>query len=160
MKTNNNNEKEVLTKATKLLSEIKNGLDFSEAAKKYSEDKSNAKDGGILDYFSRGRMVPDFENAAFKLQKTGELSDLVKTKFGYHIIKFIDREKPTLTSFEEAKPKIVTKLKGKLADEKLSKYRDSFYPGESTKIYIPALNKFSENLKKRVNEQLNNINQK
>ncbi|RPI56232.1 MAG: hypothetical protein EHM55_05540, partial [Acidobacteria bacterium] len=65
--------------------------DFAALAKKYSQDESNAQEGGDLDYFSRGRMVAPFETAAFGLAP-GEISDLVKTEFGYHIIKVTDRK--------------------------------------------------------------------
>ena len=77
--------------ADQVLKEAKSGADFAGLAKKYSQDESNAQNGGDLDYFARGRMVPAFENAAFAL-KPGEISDPVKTEFGYHIIKLVDRK--------------------------------------------------------------------
>jgi len=67
-----------------------NGADFSVYAALYSDDKSTAKRGGELGYFGRGAMVPEFEAAAFAL-KPGELSPVVETKFGYHIVQLIDR---------------------------------------------------------------------
>ena len=60
--------------------------DFTELAKKYSEGPS-AKNGGDLDFFTRDSMVPEFSEVAFKLKKVGDVSDLVRTKYGYHIIK-------------------------------------------------------------------------
>ena len=81
----------VRAQAEKVLKEAKSGADFAALAKKYSQDESNAPQGGDLDYFSRGRMVAAFENAAFALAP-GEMSDLVKTEFGYHIIKVTDRK--------------------------------------------------------------------
>jgi peptidyl-prolyl cis-trans isomerase D len=81
----------VRAQAEQALKEVKAGGDFAALAKKYSQDESNAQQGGDLDYFSRGRMVPAFESAAFAL-KPGETSDLVKTEFGYHIIKLTDRK--------------------------------------------------------------------
>jgi peptidyl-prolyl cis-trans isomerase D len=77
--------------AEKVLKEAKSGADFAGLAKKYSQDESNAQQGGDLDYFTRGRMVAAFETAAFALAP-GEISDLVKTEFGYHIIKLTDRK--------------------------------------------------------------------
>ena len=77
--------------AEQVLKEARSGADFAALAKKYSQDESNAQQGGDLDYFGRGRMVPEFENAAFAL-KPGEISDLVKTEFGYHVIKLVDRK--------------------------------------------------------------------
>jgi peptidyl-prolyl cis-trans isomerase D len=81
----------VRAQAEQVLKEAKSGADFAALAKKYSQDETNAQQGGDLDYFGRGRMVPAFENAAFAL-KPGEITDLVKTEFGYHIIKLVDRK--------------------------------------------------------------------
>ena len=71
--------------AKKILGEVRGGKDFSDAAKEYSEDIS-ASDGGDVGYVEKGKMVPEFENAVFSLKK-GEISDIVKTGYGYHIIK-------------------------------------------------------------------------
>ena len=81
----------VRAQAEQVLKEVKAGGDFAALAKKYSQDETNAQQGGDLDYFARGRMVPVFETAAFAL-KPGETTDLVKTEFGYHIIKLTDRK--------------------------------------------------------------------
>jgi peptidyl-prolyl cis-trans isomerase D len=80
----------VRAQAEQVLKEVKAGGDFAALAKKYSADETNAQQGGDLDFFSRGRMVAAFENAAFALAP-GEVSDLVKTEFGYHIIKLTER---------------------------------------------------------------------
>jgi peptidyl-prolyl cis-trans isomerase D len=77
--------------AEQVLKEARGGTDFAALAKKYSEDEGSAPQGGDLDYFSRGRMVAAFDTAAFALAP-GEMSDLVKTEFGYHIIKLTDRK--------------------------------------------------------------------
>lgn len=77
-------------KAEQILEQIKNGADFSELASKYSEDPASAKRGGDLGLISRGDFVTEFESAAFKL-KDGEISDIVQTQFGYHIIKMMER---------------------------------------------------------------------
>jgi foldase protein PrsA len=75
-------------KAEEVLAKAKAGEDFAELAKQYSQD-STASNGGDLGYFSKGKMVPEFEAAAFAL-KTDEISGLVKTVYGYHIIKVTD----------------------------------------------------------------------
>jgi len=86
---------EVRTKAEQVLKQIQAGGDFAELARKYSEDTGSAQQGGNLGPFTRGRMVKEFENVAFSL-KPGEVSGLVRTQFGYHIIKVLSREVPTL----------------------------------------------------------------
>lgn len=79
-------EDEAKAKAEKVYEEIKAGKDFAEAAKEYSDDRSNKDKGGDLGAFARGMMVPEFEQAAFAL-KPGEISQPVKTPYGWHIIK-------------------------------------------------------------------------
>jgi parvulin-like peptidyl-prolyl isomerase len=79
-------EEEAKAKAEKIYDELKGGKDFAEAAKEYSDDRSNKDNGGDLGAFARGMMVPEFEQAAFALQP-GEISQPVKTPYGWHIIK-------------------------------------------------------------------------
>ena len=77
-------------KASALLEQIKNGADFEKLAQQYSDDKASAKKGGDLGLISRGDFVTEFETAAFQL-KDGEISDIVQTQFGFHIIQMIER---------------------------------------------------------------------
>ena len=86
---------EVRAQAERVLQQIREGGNFAELAKKYSEDTASAPQGGDLGPFTRGRMVKEFEDAAFSL-KPGEVSGLVRTQYGYHIIKVNSREVPTL----------------------------------------------------------------
>ena len=90
------------------------GEDFAELAKKHSTGPSGPQ-GGDLGYFGQGQMVPEFSKAAFAL-KVGEVSQPVKTQFGWHIIKVEDRRDSSLPPFEELKPRIVehlARLKGR-----------------------------------------------
>ena len=91
LKTEGKDDADVRAKAEQVLKEARTGADFAGLAKQYSEDDSNAAKGGDLDYFTRGRMVTEFETAAFALAP-GEIGDLVKTQFGYHIIRITDRK--------------------------------------------------------------------
>src|SRR5688572_24586869 len=90
-------EASVKAKAEAVLKQVKAGGDFAELAKKHSGDPSTAPQGGNLGQFGRGRMVKEFQDVAFSL-KPGETSDLVRTQFGFHIIKVLQRETPTLAS--------------------------------------------------------------
>jgi foldase protein PrsA len=74
------------SEALTILERLKNGESFANLAKELSIDKGSAKRGGELGYFGRGVMVKPFEDAAFKLEK-GQVSDPIRTEFGYHIIK-------------------------------------------------------------------------
>lgn len=96
-------------KAEAILKELKAGKDFAAAAKADSTD-SNSEQGGDLGFFGKGQMVPEFENAAFAL-KPGEISDVVETQFGYHIIKLIDRKKAEEISFSTARNKMENYLR-------------------------------------------------
>jgi len=88
-KTEGRDDAAVKTKAEGVLKQVKAGANFAELAKRYSEDEATANNGGDLDYFGRGRMVAEFDQAAFTMQP-GQISALVKTQYGYHIIKFVD----------------------------------------------------------------------
>ncbi|NCN41488.1 hypothetical protein GW916_09610 [bacterium] len=81
-------------------------ITFEEAAKKYSEDPSNAGKGGDLGFFSKGMMVPEFEKVAFGMKEAGEISKPVKTQFGEHLIQFVERKEASEKSFDEVKDEI------------------------------------------------------
>jgi peptidyl-prolyl cis-trans isomerase SurA len=81
----------LLDKANKILAEAQAGVDFSELARTYSQDPGSAQRGGDLGYFGRGTMLPEFEQVAFTLQP-GAVSDIVRTRLGYHIIRVEDRK--------------------------------------------------------------------
>lgn len=96
--------------------EITNGMSFEEAAKKYSKCPSSAQ-GGSLGSFTRGRMVPEFEKVAFEL-KVGEISEPVKTQFGYHLIQLDEKTLETVKSLEESRPMIVENISHQKQNEK------------------------------------------
>ena len=92
-------------KAEALLKDLKSGKDFAATAKANSQDPGSAPSGGDLGYFEQGQMVPPFEQAAFAL-KTGEMSEIVETQFGYHIIKLADKQDSRVVPLDEAKQQI------------------------------------------------------
>ncbi len=85
--------------------------DFAEVAKRASKDTGSAARGGDLGFFTKDRMVPEFANAAFALQKVGDLSPVVKTQFGYHVIKLTDRRPAGVRSFAEVKAPLEAQLR-------------------------------------------------
>jgi len=106
-----------------LLKQIKEGADFAEVAKANSACPSAAQ-GGDLNLFPRGRMVEPFEKAAFELE-IGQLSDIVETPYGYHIIKVTDRKGASTVSFELAKDSIINKLTQKKQFDFAKEYIES-----------------------------------
>jgi peptidyl-prolyl cis-trans isomerase D len=117
LKTEGKDEAAVRAKAEELLAQAKApGADFAALAKANSEDEGSAVNGGDLNYFGRGQMVPEFEQAAFSLE-AGEISDIVKTTFGFHIIKVVDSQPETTRPLEDVKPEIVDQLKWQKAQQ-------------------------------------------
>jgi peptidyl-prolyl cis-trans isomerase C len=100
-------------KAEQILKDLKAGADFATLAKEKSEDPGSAAKGGELGKFTRGRMVKSFEDAAFELKKPGELSNLVESQFGYHILKLNSHTMPHIRKFEEVKDDLIKEFQQK-----------------------------------------------
>jgi peptidyl-prolyl cis-trans isomerase C len=100
---------EARKKIEDILAKAKAGADFAELAKQYSEDPGSKENGGLYSDFPRGQMVKPFEDAAFSVP-VGELSGVVETNYGYHIIKVIDRKKES-RPFEEVRAELESRLK-------------------------------------------------
>jgi len=113
-------EAQALLKAVRLAPDS-----FADVAKKNSQDPGSAAKGGDLDFFGRGAMVKPFEDAVFAMKK-GDISDLVESDFGYHIIKLIDVKEPKQRSFEELRRSIESDLKNQQAQRKFAEVAEMF----------------------------------
>lgn len=110
LKTEGKDEAAVKKQAEELLAKVKGGADFAALAKQFSEDEGSKERGGDLDFFTRQQMVPEFSEAAFSLEP-GQISDLVKSQYGYHIIKVAEKRPASTRPFEEVRPQIEDQLK-------------------------------------------------
>jgi len=127
-------------KAQDVLKLVRDGGDFDKLAREYSEGPSS-QDGGKLGYFSQGQMVKSFEQAAFALEPN-EVSDIVESQFGYHIIKVTDRKEASTITFEEAKEQIIEMLSSQKKMEIASDYIESLK--EKAKIVYSSSDSESE----------------
>jgi len=110
--------------AKKILADLKKGANFETVAKEKSKDPSAAAQGGDLGFFTKDQMVPEFADVAFKLQK-GELSDPVKSQFGWHIIKVEDKRTKAPPPFEQVKDQVETFVQRKAQAEYVTKLREA-----------------------------------
>ena len=103
-------------KADDLLEKIRGGESFSELAKNNSDDPGSAEQGGDLGFFASGSMVPEFDEAVFSMQ-AGDISDVIRSQFGFHIIKLVEIKESKIPSFEEAKADLEKELKNSEAED-------------------------------------------
>jgi peptidyl-prolyl cis-trans isomerase C len=115
-------EKEEQAKAA--LDRVRKGEDFAKLAAELSTDPGSGKEGGDLGWFERGRMVPEFGEAAFKLEK-GQVSDIVKTQFGFHIIKLEDKRDKKPPEFDAVKDQLKRYMTQKAQQDFVLKLRES-----------------------------------
>jgi peptidyl-prolyl cis-trans isomerase D len=114
---------EIKKKAEDVLKQARSGAKFEDLAKKYTEDPGTKDKGGDLGWIVQQQTVPEFEKAAFSLQK-GQISDLVRTQYGFHIIKVIDKETAHTKSFDEVKESLRAPLLLSQADKQASDTAD------------------------------------
>ncbi len=116
-KTADKDEEEVRRKAEDVLAQLQSGADFAELAKEHSEDTS-ADNGGSLGMFGRGEMVPEFEQAAFSMD-VGEVSDLVRSTYGFHIVKVTQKQAPLTRPLDSVRDEILNTLRMEKAQEQM-----------------------------------------
>lgn len=125
-------KEEIRKKMEEILSRAKSGEDFAELAKTYSEDPGSKENGGLYENFGRGQMVPSFEDAAFSVP-IGEISDIVETSFGYHIIKVVDRKKET-RPLDEVRDETAAKIRQMQQNDVYQKLLDQLKEKASLRI--------------------------
>ena len=104
----------VREQAEAILARLQAGESFEDIARQESADKGSAAEGGDLGFFARGKMVPPFEEAAFALKQPGELSGLVPTQFGIHIIRLEERKLPAKQSFDDVREALMADVAARL----------------------------------------------
>ncbi len=113
-----NGTEDAQAKAEQALAELNEGADFAAVAAQYSDDTFSAEQGGDLDWIIKGSMDENFDNAAFALENVGDVSGIVETSFGFHIIKLLDLRAGEVTPFEEVAGDIRQRLKSQQVDDK------------------------------------------
>ncbi len=143
IKVSQNATKEEKEKARKKIEDIrkklKKGEDFSKLAREYSEGPSG-KNGGDLGYFTKGQMVQPFEQAAFSL-KPGQVSDIVETRYGYHLIKLVDRKPATTVAFKDVKDQLEEYLKQEKVQKEVQQHVEALRKQASIKTYLKTKKK-------------------
>lgn len=135
-------ELQARSRAQGVFKKLKAGGDFATLAKEYSDDPSARDNGGNLGSFQRGQMVKSFEDAVFSMKEKGQISDPVKTQFGYHIIRFDDRKEARIPSFEEIKPQLLEQAKAKALQEARNRKVESIRMASDIKVNESAVKAF------------------
>jgi peptidyl-prolyl cis-trans isomerase D len=132
-------KKQALTKAQDLLKQLRAGADFADLAKKNSQDPGSAQNGGDLGFIVKGQTVPEFEKVAFTA-KPKDISDVVTTQYGYHILQVMEKEPARVKPFDEVKTALAEELKKQGVNEKMQALADQAHaeleksPGSAAEI--------------------------
>jgi len=129
-------KKAALKKAEEILDKAKKGEDFAKLASEYSDDPGSKAKGGDLGFFTAGSMVGKFEQAAFTL-KPGEISPVVETEFGYHIIKVEERKAAELPPYETVKEQVKAKATQAIQQERLNAFLEKAMKDAKVTFYGP-----------------------
>lgn len=116
----------IQARAEALLKQVKSGANFADLAKKNSDDPGSKEKGGDLDWVVRGQTVPEFETAAFNM-KPNEISNLVKTQYGFHIIQTLEKQDAHLRPLDEVKGELTAELKKQAAADRVQSALDQAY---------------------------------
>jgi peptidyl-prolyl cis-trans isomerase C len=133
-------KKELRKKADDVLKKAKGGDDFAQLASEYSDDPGSKTKGGELGYFPKGNMVPEFENAAFNL-KPGEISNVIETPYGYHIIKVEDKKAAEMPAFDSIKEQVRVKATQDAEQKKINEFIEKAKKDTKATIYSQSKEK-------------------
>ncbi len=133
-------KKELRKQAEDVLKKAKGGEDFAKLAAEYSDDPGSKTKGGELGYFPRGNMVPEFENAAFNL-KQGEISDVIETPYGYHILKVEDKKAAEMPAFDSIKDQVKVKATQAAEQKRVNDFIEKAKKDTKTTIYSQSKEK-------------------
>jgi peptidyl-prolyl cis-trans isomerase C len=131
-------KKKARERAEEVLKKIKAGEDFAKLAMDYSDDPGSKAKGGDLGFFEKGKMFKAFDEAAFKLNP-GEVSDIVETAYGFHIIKMDEKKKEEIQPYESVKDKVMTMAKDEIKAEKMKEYLSQVMKQADIKIFSEVL---------------------
>lgn len=132
------NENEALKIAKDVLAQLKKGADFAQLAEKYSDDPYAKNNHGKLGLFAKGQMVKEFEEAAYSL-KVNELSNPVKTQFGYHILRKNDHKEASPKTFADMKDELVSKVKNEYIQTRLDEFYEKVKKDAEMKVDAQAV---------------------
>jgi peptidyl-prolyl cis-trans isomerase C len=148
VKFDDKNKAEKLTFIESLKKRIEKGEDFVGLAKQFSEDKGSADKGGDLGVFGRGQMVKPFEEAVFALKQPKQLSSVVETQFGLHLIQLVERQSAKRKSFKEIKAELIAAKEQEYMNNELKTWRDSILDPSKAKLNEAELEKVIDEIKK------------
>ncbi|MEW8693330.1 MAG: peptidylprolyl isomerase [Candidatus Thiodiazotropha endolucinida] len=140
--------------ALEIIKKVKAELDsgqstFEDLVMAYSEDTVTLKNQGSLGLFKPGSMVKPFDEAVAAMHKPGEISDIVETKFGYHIIKLVNRYSPQKLTFDQVKEKIVAKMKSDFIQNRRDEYFDGLLKKNKAGIYEDKVEAYAQKQKQQ-----------
>lgn len=130
-----------------LAERARNGEDFAALAREASEDQGSAENGGDLGYFGRGRMVPPFEAAAFALTDPGQLSPVVETQFGLHLIQLVERKPGSTKPFAEVREQIIAKLRAEHRRASLATWEQDLIEAAAIEVDTDAVRAIVEEMR-------------
>jgi peptidyl-prolyl cis-trans isomerase C len=136
-------KKQLKEKAEGILKKLKEGQDFAKTASEVSEDPGSKDKGGDLDFFARGTMIPAFEEAAFSL-KPGEMSGIVETEFGYHIIKVEEKKEAFLEPYEKIKDRVKEKALQDLKKSAVTEFVEKALKEAKVEVYTDRIPKHGQ----------------